>query len=126
MQHGRGVPVADSTAKTGDHIADANSAPTVPAPKPGKAGDALTLYVRDESGRMQPVRVPLVDAGTLDEQLGVKFQPGMSDAMRNQLQDRGFTVQSKQQYAPLWLENGRPMIVPVEDTKILPVSDKVY
>jgi hypothetical protein len=126
MQHGRGIPVADSTANTGEQIADANPAPSVPAPKPGKAGDALTLYVRDETGRMQPVRVPLVDAGTLDEQLGVKFQPGIPDALRNQLKDRGFTVQSKQQYAPLWLENGRPMIVPVEDTKIVPVSDRVY
>jgi hypothetical protein len=126
MQHGRGVPVAGSSAKTSDQIADANPAPSGPAPKPGKAGDALTLYVRDESGRMQPVRVPLVDAGTLDQQLGVKFQPGIPDALRTQLKDRGFTVQSKQQYAPLWLENGRPMIVPVEDTKIMPVSDKVY
>lgn len=126
MQDGGGVPVAGSTAKTSDQIADANPAPSVPAPKPGKAGDALTLYVRDESGRMQPVRVPLVDAGTLDKQLGVKFQPGIPDALRNQLNDRGFTVQSKQQYAPLWLENGRPMIVPVEDTKIVPVSEKVY
>ena len=32
--------------------------------------------------------------------------------MRNQLKERGYTVQSKRQYAPLWLENGRPMIVP--------------
>ena len=35
-----------------------------------KPGDAVTLYVNDEAGRKQPVRVPLVDAGTLDNQLG--------------------------------------------------------
>ena len=62
----------------------------------------------------------------LDKQLGLQFQTGVPDDVRAQLQDRGFDVQSKRQYAPLWLENGRPMIVPVEDTKIVPVSNKVY
>jgi len=71
---------------------------------------------------MQPVQVPLVDAGTLDQQLGMKFQSALPDDVRDQLQNRGYNVQSKRQYAPLWLENGRPMIVPVEDTKIVPVG----
>ena len=70
--------------------------------------------------------MPLVDAAALDRQLGVAFQPGLSDAARDQLRKRGFDVQSKQRYAPLWLENGRPMIVPVEDTRIVPVSQPVY
>jgi hypothetical protein len=42
------------------------------------------------------------------------------------LKNQGYTVQSKRQYAPMWLDNGRPMVVPVEDTKIVPVSNKVY
>jgi hypothetical protein len=88
--------------------------------------DALTLWVRDNQGRKQPLRVPLVDAGTLDRELGVTFQSAMPAATRERLQQRGFDVQSKRRYAPLWLENGRPMIVPVEDTKIVPVSQPVY
>ncbi len=88
--------------------------------------DALTLWVRDDSGTQRPLRVPLVDAGTLDREYGVRFQPGLPSTVRDQLQDRGFQVQSRQRYAPLWLENGRPMIVPVEDTKIVPVSENVY
>jgi hypothetical protein len=91
-----------------------------------KSGDALTLWARDDSGQLRSFRVPLVDAGTLDEQLGLKFQPSVPDELRNRLRDHGFAVQSKRQYAPLWLENGRPMIVPVEDTKIVPVANKVY
>jgi hypothetical protein len=75
---------------------------------------------------MQPVRVPLVDANTLDKELGVKFKTGVPDDVRNQLNSDGYAVQTKRQYAPLWLENGRPMILPVEDTKIVPVSNRVY
>jgi hypothetical protein len=70
--------------------------------------------------------VPLVDASTLDRELGLQFQTGVPDDVRDRLQHRGYAVQSKHQYAPMWLDNGRPMIVPVEDTKIVPVSDKVY
>jgi hypothetical protein len=70
--------------------------------------------------------VPLVDAGELDKQLGVQFQTGVPDDVRNQLKNNGYQVQSKRQYAPLWLENGRPMILPVEDTNIVPVSNKVF
>ncbi len=95
-------------------------------PNAGKAHDALTLFVRDEAGQKRPVRIPLVDARTLDEQLGVQFQSGLPDAVRERLKDSGYAVQSKRRYAPLWLENGQPMIVPVEDTKIVPVSDNVY
>jgi hypothetical protein len=75
---------------------------------------------------MQPVRVPLMDASTLDKELGMQFQSGVPENVRTELKNNGYTVHSKQQYAPLWLENGRPMILPVEDTKIVPVSNRVY
>lgn len=127
-QHERGVPVAGEPSHVNNQVASVPPPGTSAAPHGAKASNALTFYVRDEAGKMQPVRVPLVDAGTLDDQFGVKFQPGMPDEMRDQLQDRGYNVQSKRQYAPLWLEkeNGRPMLVPVEDTKIVPVSEKVF
>ena len=50
----------------------------------------------------------------------------MTETALRQLQSEGFTVQSKRQYAPLWFENGRPMVLPVEDTKIVPVNNKVF
>ena len=126
MQRERGLSVADGPANSSGQIANVTS-PTKPtSPNGTKPGDAVTFFVKDDGGRMQPVRVPLVDANTLDKELGVKFQAGMPDDIRNQLKDNGYTVQSKRQYAPLWLENGRPMILPVEDTKIVPVSTSVY
>jgi hypothetical protein len=91
-----------------------------------KHGDALNLWVRDDAGQLRRVRVPLVDANALDDELGLQFQTGVPDDMRDRLEGNGYAVESKRRYAPLWLDNGRPMIVPVEDTKIVPVSNKVY
>lgn len=102
-----------------------------PAPAPRvlpddkNADDAMTLWVRDETGGMRPMRVPLVDAGALDRELGMEFQSAVPVGMRERLQQRGYDVQSKRRYAPLWLENGRPMILPVEDTKIVPVGQNI-
>ena len=124
LQTGSALPLAVDSANTGSQIASAP--PVAVTPPNAKLGDALNLWVRDDGGRMQRVRVPLVDASALESELGVKFQTGVPDDVRNRLQNHGYTVQSKRQYAPLWLDNGRPMIVPVEDTKIVPVSNKVY
>jgi len=118
MHNESGIQAVSSAPKLNEQVAIVP--PTVNAPNGGKASDALTLYVRDQAGHMRPVRVPLVDAGTMDEQLGMKFQSGLPDAVRDQLKNRGYNVQSKRQYASLWLENGQPMFLPVEDTKIIP------
>jgi len=126
MQRERGQMVADNSRGSAGQIASAPAPSNSPAQSKAKQGDAVTLFVRDEGGRMQPVRVPLVDASTLDKELGVQFKTGVPDDVRNQLKSDGYAVQTKRQYAPLWLENGRPMILPVEDTKIVPVSNRVY
>ena len=124
MQHERGPSIAGGSLNPSGQVA------SVPAPSNSgshngtKPGDAVTFFVKDNSGRKQPVRVPLVDADALDKEFGMQFQTGMPDDVRNQLKDNGYAVRSKRQYAPLWLENGRPMILPVEDTNIVPVSNK--
>jgi hypothetical protein len=94
-----------------------------PAAQPA---DALTLWARDASGQVRPLRVPLVDAAALDRRLGLEFQSGLPPEIRQQLQERGYQVESKRRYAPFLLDNGRPLVVPVEDTKIVPVSNRVY
>src|SRR5689334_23111755 len=65
------------------------------SPSNSKHGDAVTLFVKDDGGRMQPVRVPLVDASTLDKELGTKFQTGVPEDVRNQLRNDGYAVKSK-------------------------------
>jgi hypothetical protein len=118
------APVANVSTAADQQIATAP--PTANQTNGAKPGDALNLWVRDDNGQLRRVRVPLVDAGALDNELGLQFQTGVPDNVRSHLQNRGYAVESKQRYAPMWFDNGRPMIVPVEDTKIVPVSNKVY
>jgi hypothetical protein len=95
-------------------------------PATAALGDAVTLWVRDEAGNARQLRVPLVDATAMDQHLGLEFQSGLPADVRSQLEQRGYQVESKRRYAPLVLEGGRPLVVPVEDTKIVPVSNPVY
>jgi hypothetical protein len=106
-------------------IAAADARPGNPTRPNGQAGDVVTFWVRDDTGRAQPLRVPLVDARTLDSQLGMEFQSGLPADVRDRLRRDGYDVQSKRRYAPLWMD-GRPMVVPVEDTRVVPVSQTVY
>jgi hypothetical protein len=126
LQRGAEFPIANNPTTTNEQLVSTPPAAGAAAPNVAKRGDALNLWVRDDAGQMRRVRVPLVDASALDNELGLQFQTGVPDDVRARLQHRGYTVQSKRQYAPMWLDNGRPMIVPVEDTKIVPVSNKVY
>jgi hypothetical protein len=124
MQHERGRQIASGSFSPSGQVANVNPPSNSGMHSGTKPDDAVTFFVKDNSGRKQPVRVPLVDADTLDKEFGMQFQSGMPDDVRNQLKDNGYAVKSKRQYAPLWLENGRPMILPVEDTNIVPVSNK--
>jgi hypothetical protein len=129
MHREHGQSVAGGSPNPTGQIAKVTPSGKSLSPKSTSPSDAVTFFVKDDGGRMQPVRVPLVDANTLDKELGMTFQTGVPDDVRNQLKDNGYAVKSKRQYAPLWLENGRPMILPVEDTNIVPVSNvsnKVY
>jgi hypothetical protein len=125
-RNGGGPIAVNNAGNVGPPIADVVPPPRVNEPGATTSTDALTLFVRDDAGRTRPLRVPLVDAATLEKQLGWQFQSGVPADVRAQLQNRGFDVRSKQSYAPLWLENGRPMFVPVEDTQIVPVGRNVY
>jgi hypothetical protein len=126
LQRERTAPVAGGGARTGSELAEIEKPQGAPGNGRTKVEDAITLFVRNDEGQMETVRVPLLDADRLDQRLGTQFQSAMPPEVRNQLQDRGYQVQSKRRYAPLWLENGRPMFVPVEDTKIVPVKQNVF
>jgi hypothetical protein len=102
--------------------ADDDARAAGPANEPRPARDAITLLVRDEGGAMRPVRVPLVDAQALDRELGLEFRSGITEAMRDRFQRSGYDLRSTRRYAPLWLENGQPLVVPVEDTRIVPLD----
>ncbi|MEX2317536.1 MAG: hypothetical protein WD669_10325 [Pirellulales bacterium] len=118
--------IASGAPDNGQHIADMSDRPERPAPSVRHSNDALTFWVRDAAGGTQPVHVPLIDAAALDRQLGVEFRSGLPEGVREHLQKNGYDLQSTRRYAPLWLEHGRSLVVPVEDTRIVPVSPVVY
>jgi hypothetical protein len=126
MQRDVGHRIATVQPEADEPLAADTASPAQSLPDGAPQADALTLWVRDDAGEARPLRVPLVDAGALDRELGVTFQSAIPAPVRERLQQRGYDLRSKQRYAPLWLENGRPMIVPVEDTKIVPVGQNVY
>ena len=95
LMHGeRGPSIAGGPSNPSGQVASVNPPSQPLSPKSSTGGDAVTFFVKDDGGRMQPVRVPLVDANTLDKELGVKFQTGVPDDVRNQLKDNGYAVKS--------------------------------
>jgi hypothetical protein len=90
--------------------------------------DAITLVVNDASGRPQRVQVPLVEGARLGEQFGASPQWAAPE-IRRQLAEQGIDLKARRRYAPLYFEqqNGIvPMVVPVDDAVITPVSSAMY
>ena len=85
-------------------------------------GEAVNVWIRDEAGQPRQLRVPLVDATAMDPRMGLRFQSGVPRVCARRLEQSGFQVESKRRYAPIWLDNGQPLMVPVEDTRIVPVG----
>ncbi len=92
------------------------------------SSDAVTLVVRDVEGRNQRVSLPLVDAETLGGQWA-QASSSVPAELRAGLQNRGLDLRSKRRYAPLFFEQDQglvPMVVPVDDTYVVPVNRPVY
>jgi hypothetical protein len=90
--------------------------------------DAITLVVNDASGRPQRLQVPLVEGARLGEQFGASPQWAAPE-IRRRLAEQGIDLQARRRYAPLYFEqqNGIvPMVVPVDDAVITPVSSAMY
>ena len=71
------MPVANELQQAPDNQVATVLRPSspLPAPNAAKPGDAINLWVRDDGGQMKRVRVPLVDANTLDNSTARCFKP---------------------------------------------------
>jgi len=90
--------------------------------------DAITLVVNDASGRPQRLQVPLVEGNRLGEQFGASPQWAAPE-IRRRLAEQGIDLKARRRYAPLYFEQQDgivPMVVPVDDAVITPVSSAVY
>jgi len=102
---------------------------TTDAPQFDRSGDAVTLVVNDQRGVPQRVRVPLIEA----RQLGVEFaeapQWSSSPELVQRLREQGLGLAARRRYLPIQFEEQNqtiPMIVPVDDAVVTPVSRPVY
>ncbi len=94
-------------------------------PLSGESRDAVTLVVRDTSGKNQRLRVPLMDV----DAPGNQFASALPINMRERFHNQGFDVQRRRRFAPMFFEQNQelvPMVVPVDDTVVVPVSRPIY
>ena len=108
--------------------------PTSSAPRPQHEAaplpddDAITLVVQDHAGVPRRVRVPLVEGN----QLGAQFADSPQWAaphVREQFEREGLDLTARRRYVPLYFEQQNrvvPMVVPVDDAVITPVSRPIY
>lgn len=90
--------------------------------------DVVTLVVDDGRGRARRVRVPLVAGDRLGRQFGDAPQWAAAE-VRRRLAEQGVDLQARRRYAPLFFEEQDrivPLIVPVDDAVVTPVSRQVY
>ncbi|MCA9237501.1 MAG: hypothetical protein KDA44_18630 [Planctomycetales bacterium] len=91
--------------------------------------DAVTLVVRDASGAPQRLRIPLVEAERLGGALADANAWQPPAPLRERLRDNGLDLQVRRRYAPMFFENDgglSPMVVPVDDAVVTPVSRQVF
>lgn len=95
-----------------------------------KQDETLTLWVSDGQGGRRSLEAPLVDADTVKREFGEEVFVGqlaespsrVSPRLRRNLEGRGFRLNTRRRFAPLFLEGGQPLVVPVEDVQIVPVG----
>lgn len=100
------------------------------AEKPTNNDETLTLWVADGQGGRRSLQAPLVDADTVKREFGEEVFVGqlaetpsrVSPTLRRRLEGRGFRLNTRRRFAPLFLEGGQPLVVPVEDVQIVPVG----
>jgi len=126
-------PVGDSGRSTGQQAS--NVAP--PAASPDRAvasrGQAspgwqtVTLAVPDAaSGGTAQIQLPCRESDQFDEQW-LKSLPGaISPEARRALERNGYQVRQHRQLVPLPLEDGRRLVVPVDQVELRFVGNEVY
>lgn len=69
------------------------------------------------------------DVDDLDGSFEGQFGAALPAELRARFRDRGFDLQRRRRFAPMFFEQNQqlvPMVVPVDDTFVVPVSRPVY
>jgi hypothetical protein len=109
-------------------LAAVEPAPMRQAPGAGDA-DAVTLVVNDLEGKPQRIAVPLVEGRRLGAEFAESPEWSNSPELARRLEQQGLGLAARRRYAPLYFEQRDqvvPLIVPVDDAYVRPVSRPVF
>ncbi len=114
------VPSGSQTASTPESALAARSGP-------GSGWQTVTLAVPDAtSGGTAQVQLPCRESERLDEQWLQSLPGAISPEARRALERSGYQVRQHRQLVPLQLEDGRRLVVPVDQVELRFVGDEVY
>ena len=117
--------VAPDLAQTQPEMLHRQAEPLREAFPPALSADAVTLLVRDTQGQQQRLQVPLLAVEQLDD----RFVETLPAELRDHFHEQGYSIQRRRRFAPMFFEQNEqlvPMVVPVDDTKIVPVNRPVF
>jgi hypothetical protein len=102
--------------------------PASPAPRFDAPFENAVRMVVDEGRNQSPraVEVPLVEGRHFDRLSDWEGPWSIPQGMLERLEQLGHRVERRRRYAQIDLKDGRRMIVPVEDLRIVPVGRRVY
>lgn len=93
------------------------------------AQDALTLVVSGPTGQLERLRLPLVEEDELTGELAAAVRRAAPRALPQRVRHGGVDVETRRRYAPLYVETGgglAPLVMPVDDAVVTPVSRRIY
>jgi hypothetical protein len=125
---GLGQHFTSRSSSPGASSENARQMAAIDTPAPA-SGDAVTLVVNDPQGVPHRVRVPLVEGRRLGAQFAETPTWSESPELTRQLNEQGLGLTARRRYAPMYFEQQNqlvPMIVPVDDAVVTPVSRPVF
>ena len=93
---------------------------------PDAAGDNVRFVVDGQGEDSHTMDVPLLDDPELMESFPFTQQSAIPIEVLRQLEQTGHRVEHQRRLAPVELPDGRRLLVPVEDVKIVPVKRQMY
>lgn len=96
-----------------------------PQPQPQLAGQQnLRLVVRGPNGEAQILEVPLVGMQNMNEALLGQWSQMLTPELEQLLEASGNQIVRRRQLVPVDLNDGRRVVVPMEQVEIVPVSNR--
>ena len=93
---------------------------------PDAAGENVRLVVDGDEHGSRLMDVPLLDDPDLLESFPFRHQSAIPADVLQQLEQTGHRVEHQRRLAPVELPDGRRLLVPVEDVKIVPIKRQMY